>query len=70
METTTATIKFTKEEVNLLINNIDFMLSLNIPIEEEWLKPYHKLKEDLLKISKEIVEGEHLNEVNTNRTSI
>ena len=70
METTTATIKFTKEEVNLLINNIDFMLSLNIPIEEEWLKPYHKLKEDLLKISKEIVEGEHLNEVNTNRTCI
>ena len=46
------------------------MLSLNIPIEEEWLKPYHKLKEDLLKISKEIVEGEHLNEVNTNRTCI
>ena len=70
MEATTATIKFTKEEINLLINNIDFMLSLNIPIEEEWLKPYHKLKEDLLKISKEIVEGEHLNEVNTNRTSI
>ena len=70
MEATTATIKFTKEEINLLINNIDFMLSLNIPIEEEWLKPYHKLKEDLLKISKEIVEGEHLNEVNTNRTCI
>tara|TARA_R100001244_G_C5118976_1_gene123036 strand:- start:378 stop:584 length:207 start_codon:yes stop_codon:yes gene_type:complete len=67
MEVTTATIKFTKEEVNLLINNIDFMLSLNIPIEEEWLKPYHKLKEDLLKISKEIIEGEQMNEVNSNR---
>ena len=54
----TALIKLTKAEINLLVQNIDFVLSLNIPIEKEWLKPYVKIKEDLKKIELQLIEGD------------
>tara|TARA_R110002051_G_C8507697_1_gene465849 strand:- start:420 stop:668 length:249 start_codon:yes stop_codon:yes gene_type:complete len=60
----TALIKFTNAEIDLLINSIDFMTSLNIPIEKEWIKPYSKLKEDLLDVNNKL--GEKMKEISLN----
>jgi hypothetical protein len=68
MEVTTATIKFSKDEIEQLIKAIVLRLDVGYALGEDKEKEsYHKLKDDLLKISKEIIEGEHKNEVNTNR---
>ena len=60
----TALIKFTNAEIDLLINSIDFMTSLNIPIEKEWVKPYSRLKKDLLNINNRL--GEKMKETSLN----
>ena len=68
MEVTTATIKFSKDEIEQLIKAIVLRLDVGYALGEDKEKEsYNKLKDDLLKISKKIIEGEHKNEVNTNR---
>ena len=56
--TSTATIKFSKSEVEILLNTLEFILSTNLPVDEEFLRPYYSLKKDLKGIRKQLVEGE------------
>ena len=41
--TSTATIKFSKEEVEILLNTLEFILSTNLTVDEEFLRPYYSL---------------------------
>ena len=58
MSVSTATIKFSRQELETLINTLDLVLSMNLPIDEEFLKPYHSVKKDLIHIRKQLIEGE------------
>ena len=40
----TVTVKMSKAELETLINSLDFKLSLNVPIDSNYLKPFAKLK--------------------------
>ena len=46
----TVTVKMSKAELETLINSLDFKLSLNVPIDSNYLKPFAKLKNDLTMI--------------------
>ena len=68
MEVTTATIKFSKEEIEQLVKAVVLRLDVGYALGKDKEKEsYNKLKEDLIQISKEIIEGEQKNEVTTNR---
>ena len=69
MEVTTATIKFSKEEIEQLVKAVAMRLSMSAYVigGDQEKESYNKLKEDLIQISKEIIEGEQKNEVTTNR---
>tara|TARA_Y100000361_G_C11142710_1_gene336085 strand:- start:1453 stop:1647 length:195 start_codon:yes stop_codon:yes gene_type:complete len=57
-ETSTAIIKLTRQEIDTIINTLNFILTTNLPIDEDFLKPYHRLKTDLKVIRKRLIEGE------------
>ena len=57
-ETSTVIIKLTRQEVEVMINTLNFILTTNLPIDEDFLKPYHRLKTDLKVIRKRLIEGE------------
>ena len=69
MEVTTATIKFSKEEIEQLVKAVTMRLSMSAYVigGDQEKESYNKLKEDLIQISKKIIEGEQKNEVTTNR---
>ena len=68
MDVTTATIKLSKNEIEQLIKAVALRLDVGYALGKDKEKEsYNKLKEDLLKIGKPIIEGEQINEVNTNR---
>ena len=52
----TAMIKFSESEINLLINSLEMSTSTIVPCvgNGEWKKPYEVLKEDLIKINKQL----------------
>ena len=56
----TALIKFTKSEVQLLINSLHMSVSTIVPCVDssEWKKPYKKLEKDLKKIRNDLTEKE------------
>ena len=56
----TALIKFTKSEVQLLINSLHMSISTVVPCVEngEWKKPYEKIQGDLQKIVGQFIERE------------
>ena len=56
----TALIKFTKSEVQLLINSLHMSISTVVPCIEdsEWKKPYIKIKKDLSIIAEQFIEKE------------
>ena len=54
MEDATITIKLTKAELETMIKSLNFLSSLNVPIENDWLKPYYTLERDLEIINKRI----------------
>ena len=56
----TALIKFTKSEVQLLINSLHMSISTVVPCVEngEWKKPYEKIQGDLQKIVGQFIEKE------------
>ena len=56
----TALIKFTKSEVELLINSLHMTISTVVPCVEngEWKKPYEKIQGDLQKIVGQFIEKE------------
>ena len=56
----TALIKFTKSEVQLLINSLHMSISTVVPCVEdgEWKKPYQKIQGDLKKIVSQFIEKE------------
>jgi hypothetical protein len=58
MSVSTATIKFSRQEIETLINTLDLVLSMDLPIDEDFLKPYHSVKKDLGDIRKQLIEGE------------
>jgi len=53
---TTVTMKISESEVDCLIESLNFITSINLPIETEYLKPYSALKKDLVKIKSNIVQ--------------
>ena len=58
MSVSTATIKFSRQEIETLINTLDLVLSMDLPIDEDFLKPYYSVKKDLSDIRKQLIEGE------------
>ena len=54
MEDATITIKLTKAELETMIKSLNFLSSLNVPIENYWLKPYYTLERDLEIINKRV----------------
>ena len=56
----TALIKFTKSEIQLLINSLHMSVSTIVPCVDssEWKIPYKKLKKDLKKIRNQLTEKE------------
>ena len=62
----TALIKFTKSEIQLLINSLHMSISTIVPCVDssEWKSPYKKLKKDLKKIRNQLTEKER--EININ----
>ena len=54
MEDATITIKLTKAELETMIKSLNFLSSLNVPIENDWLKPYYTLERDLEIINKRV----------------
>ena len=56
----TALIKFTKSEVEILINSLHMSISTVVPCVEdgEWKKPYQKIQGDLKKIVSQFIEKE------------
>tara|TARA_X000001382_G_scaffold31931_1_gene20806 strand:+ start:426 stop:623 length:198 start_codon:yes stop_codon:yes gene_type:complete len=56
--TSTATVKFTREEIEVILNSLKLILNTDLPIDEDFLKPYYVLKLDLEEIRKSLVDGE------------
>ena len=56
----TALIKFTKNEVELLINSLHMSISTVVPCVEngEWKKPYETIQKDLIDIKSQLIEKE------------
>ena len=56
----TALIKFTKSEVQLLINSLHMSISTVVPCVDnsEWKIPYKQLKKDLKKVRDQLTEKE------------
>ena len=57
-ETSTALIKLTRQEIEILLNSLEKILNTDLPIDEDFLKPYYNLKMDLQKIRKDLIDGE------------
>ena len=53
---TTVTMKISESDIDCLISSLDFITSVNLPIDTEYLKPYSALKKDLLQIKSNIVQ--------------
>lgn len=64
----TQTIKYTNKEIELLVNALDYMLSVNLPIDEDFLHPYAKLRDDLRKILDNI--NEKISEAQSDKKEI
>jgi hypothetical protein len=66
MMQSTALIKFTRSEVQLLINSLHMSISTVVPCVEngEWKKPYEKIQKDLINITEQFIEKER--EININ----
>tara|TARA_Y100001951_G_scaffold34917_1_gene27503 strand:+ start:833 stop:1081 length:249 start_codon:yes stop_codon:yes gene_type:complete len=61
MDVSTATIKFSKQEIEQLIKSIVLRLNIsqdNFFGKDEERPSYQRLKKDLIKIKKQLVEGE------------
>ena len=56
----TALIKFTKSEIQLLINSLHMSISTIVPCVDssEWKIPYKQLKKDLKKVRDQLTEKE------------
>ena len=57
-ETSTVIIKLTRQEIEVIINTLNFILTTNLPIDADFLKPYHNLKTDLIRIRRDLIDGE------------
>ena len=66
MMQSTALIKFTRSEVQLLINSLHMSISTVVPCVEngEWKNPYEKIQKDLINITEQFIEKER--EININ----
>jgi len=50
----TITIKMSQVELETLIKSLDFISSLNVPIDNNYLKTFVKLKSDLIKMNQQL----------------
>ena len=57
ISTPTVTIKLSKAEVELIVNSLSYLTSINLPIESDFLKPYVWLLDDLKKINTYVQDG-------------
>ena len=53
-EVGTVTIKLTDVELNHAITSLEFYTTLDLPVDNEYLKPYDELKGVLLRIKKKL----------------
>lgn len=62
----TVKIKFSRSEVQLLLNSLHMSITTVVPCMEngQWKKPYEKLKKDLETIDNQLIEKER--EININ----
>ena len=44
--TSSATIKFSRQEIEILINTLELVLTTNLPIDKNFLKPYEVIRKD------------------------
>ena len=56
--TSTATNKFSRQEIEILINTVELVLSTNLPVDKDFLKPYEVIRKDLTDIVNQLKEGE------------
>ena len=65
----TALIKFTRSEVQLLINSLHMSISTVVPCVEngEWKKPYEKIQKDLVNITEQFIEQEREIKINVKK---
>ena len=65
----TALIKFTKNEIELLINSLHMSISTVVPCVEngEWKKPYETIQKDLINIKSQLIEEERKVRVDVNK---
>jgi hypothetical protein len=56
----TALIKFTKSEIQLLINSLHMSVSTVVPCVDsgEWKRPYETIQKDLINIRLQLIEKE------------
>ncbi len=54
MEDPIITIKLSKTELETMIKSLEFLSTMNVPIENDWLKPYYTLQRDLELINKKV----------------
>ena len=53
----TVTIKLTQSELQLMVDALNYLTSINLPIESEFLKPYVWLQDDLKKAQIFVADG-------------
>jgi|TARA_R110002033_G_scaffold15792_7_gene44350 hypothetical protein len=53
-------VKFSKSEIQLLVNSLHMSISTVVPCMEngQWKKPYEKLRKDLENITNQLIEKE------------
>ena len=65
----TALIKFSKNEIELLINSLHMSISTVVPCVEngEWKKPYETIQKDLIDIKSQLIEKERNSRVDVKK---
>ena len=53
----TVTIQLTQAELQLMVDSLNYLTSINLPIEAEFLKPYVWLQDDLKKAQTFVEDG-------------
>ena len=55
MQEAVVTIKFTLSEIEHLINSLNLIKTMRIPVEPEWKTPYKTLLKDLINIKEKTI---------------
>ena len=58
-EVGTVMIKMTDSELEITIACLEFYTTLDLPVDGEYLKPYDKLKHDLIRVKQQLEDYKH-----------